>query len=166
MGERTARLGLPLMQAAQAQKELTHNAALHDVDRWLNLRLESRTVTVPPIEPDAGRSWLVPAEAADDWAGHDGEIARHDGEGWRFDMAPAGLLAWVADENAVLLCRDHGWNVGGFPVSALTVGGRIMLAVPPAAVQDPDGGANVDVEARQALSALLNNLRDLGLVSP
>ncbi len=163
MAEMTTRLALPLMQAAQAQKELTHNAALHDLDGWLHPVMESRTVVVPPDMPEPGPGWIVPAGAEGEWSGHEGKIARHDGR-WRFQAPPVGLLAWIRDENALLCHGGTGWQ-DELPVAGLSIDGRKVLSAPPEAVVEPAGGATVDVEARATLSQLILNLRTLGLIS-
>ena len=163
MTETTGRLGLPLLQAAQAQKEVTHNEALQRLDQWSHPRIESRTALLPPAEPMGGQAWIVPAGAGGAWAGRDGQIAEWDGE-WLYLTPASGLLAWVADENCLLIQGESGW-ISGLPAKALNVDGRIFLAGAPAAVADPAGGTTVDTEARAALTALLDNLRALGLVT-
>ena len=164
MSDFTERLHLPFLQTAQAQKEVTHNEALARLDRWVHPRVESRTVTAPPADPADGALYIVPPGGAGDWSGRDGEIAEWQGR-WTFLSAPAGLLAWIADENAVVLCGSGGWSDAGFPVDGLAIGGRSMLSEPPDAVANPNGGVTIDHEARAQINQLLVNLRRLGLVA-
>jgi len=57
----SARLGLPYLAAAQAQKHVTHNAAVRALDALVQLVVESLTVTAPPLAPTEGACWYVPA---------------------------------------------------------------------------------------------------------
>ena len=76
----TPRLGLPVIEAAQAQKHVTHTK------RWCcsmpdPARVESRTLAAPPLT--RGRRLLYPAAGASgDWSGWDGRIALYSGGGW------------------------------------------------------------------------------------
>ena len=47
----TPRLALPVIEAAQAQKHVTHNDALTLLDCFTQLAVESRTLTAPPGSP-------------------------------------------------------------------------------------------------------------------
>jgi hypothetical protein len=50
----TPRLGLPAIEAAQAQKHVTHNEALVLLDALTQLAVESRLLTTPPGSPLEG----------------------------------------------------------------------------------------------------------------
>jgi hypothetical protein len=49
----------PLLQAGQAQKELTHNEALALIDMLLHAQVESMTVATPPGGAVVGQCWVV-----------------------------------------------------------------------------------------------------------
>lgn len=164
MSETSAVLGLPLLQSAQAQKEVTHNEALKRLERWTFPHVESRSLSTPPADPDAGAAFLVAGGGNGAWAGQDGRIAEWNGGAWTFFDPPEGMLLLISDEG-VLLARQGGDWATGLPVEGLRVGGRLMLAGAPSAVPDPSGGSVVDAEARGALAALLAELRTLGLVA-
>ena len=159
----TVRHGLPLLEAGQAQKEITHNEALSTIDMRLHLSVLSRSVSTPPGAPEMGAAYIVPSGATGGWAGADGQIAMHDGFGWRFDAPVAGTVAWIADEAGCVLW-DGEWSVG-WPVNSLRVGTRNVLSVPPVEVTLSTGGAMVDMEARAAIAELLSALRGQGLIS-
>jgi|TARA_R100000501_G_scaffold4652_1_gene9982 hypothetical protein len=163
MTEITERLHLPLLQVAQAQKEVTHNEALLRLDRWSHPRVASRTVAVPPAEAETGRAWIVPDDADGGWAGRAGQIAEWDGR-WKYMTPAPGLLIWLEDENALVLYDGTGWG-GGLPVAGLSIGRRTMLSNAPETVTSPIGGAVIDIEARAAIDALLANFQTLGLVA-
>ncbi|WP_417772612.1 DUF2793 domain-containing protein [Stappia sp.] len=106
----TPLLALPLIQAAQAQKHVTHNEALMALDALLFLTLERSDLAAAPEEAGEAARYLVAAPATGAWAGHEGEIAlRRDGA-WLF-LAPAE--GWCALDRArgVLMLRGAaGWR--------------------------------------------------------
>jgi hypothetical protein len=105
----TARLGLPLIDGAQAQKHVTHNEALALLDVVVQARVLDRTRTAPPTAPADGDAHLVAAGATGAWAGADGRIAARRDGAWHF-LAPAtGWLVWVAAENRLIVKTDAGW---------------------------------------------------------
>jgi hypothetical protein len=93
----TAQFGLPLIQAAQAQKHITVNEALAKLDALCQLRFVSKTDTVPPVNPTDGTAYLVPVSALDDWSGHDGQIAIFSNGGWIYLDSKDGWVAYVED---------------------------------------------------------------------
>ncbi|MEM1100071.1 MAG: DUF2793 domain-containing protein [Pseudomonadota bacterium] len=98
-------LGLPLIQAAQAQKHVTHNEALVALEALTQLAVESAALTVPPGAPDQGARYIVAAPATGDWAGQEGQIALYDTGAWRFFAPRRG---WQAHDGATgtLLVHD------------------------------------------------------------
>ncbi|MFD2031693.1 DUF2793 domain-containing protein [Ancylobacter dichloromethanicus] len=63
-----------------------------------------RTRMAPPAASVPGDRHIVAAGATGAWAGHEGEIALHDG-GWRFLEPRAGWRAYVGAEARSLLFR-------------------------------------------------------------
>ncbi len=61
MSDETPRSGLPLLAAAQAQKHVTHNEALLQLDALACARLLDRDLTTPPGSPADGDTYLVKA---------------------------------------------------------------------------------------------------------
>jgi hypothetical protein len=99
-------LGLPYLQAAQAQKHVTHNEALRLIDACVQVAVESRSApTAPPPAPLQGERYIVPAAATGAWAGEDGSLASFLDGAWQFVQPAAGWLVWVRDE-ARLLVHD------------------------------------------------------------
>lgn len=106
----TTRLRLPLLASAQAQKHVTHNEALGRLDALVHLTFQSRTQTTPPDSPVEGDCYLVPEEAEGDWSAAVGEIAHYLDGAWAFYVPVAGMLAWVIDESALLVCGGESWG--------------------------------------------------------
>lgn len=106
----TPRLALPLIASAQAQKHVTHNEALAVLDALVHLTVLDRDLAVPPVSPAEGAAYLVAAGATGDWAGHDGGIASWFDGAWAFYDAFAGLTAYVADEQRVIVHTGSDWQ--------------------------------------------------------
>ncbi|WP_127090122.1 DUF2793 domain-containing protein [Aquabacter cavernae] len=98
MPDISARLGLPYIAAAQAQKHVTHNAAVRQLDALAHLTLESLTRTTPPGALSDGQCWFVATGASGAWAGKAGTIAAYEAGAWDFYAPRAGFVAYVADE--------------------------------------------------------------------
>ncbi len=116
----TAKLGLPLVQAAQAQKHVTVNEALARVDAMTQLRLVTVTDPTPPAAPADGDCHAVPAGAAGDWAGEDGRVAVASAGLWSFVTPQEGWRAWDAAAQAALRHDGTGWRAED---AAVTAGG-------------------------------------------
>ncbi len=110
MTAETPRAGLPFLAAAQAQKHVTHNEALIELDALIAACFLDRDLSSPPASPADGDAYLVKAAAADAWAGQDGKIAYCLDGNWRFYAPFAGLIALVADENKFIAFDGSAWN--------------------------------------------------------
>ena len=158
MNDTTANLALPLLHAAQAQKEWTHNEALVRLDALVGGVLAGGPTTEPPSDTAEGSLWLVGDDPAGVWAGHGAQLAIASANGWRFLPAPVGFAVSRADGRPVRRTRE-GWSTGEGVFDRFDMGAARPVA-------DPAGGGSIDVEARAALASLLGLLRDQGLVAP
>jgi hypothetical protein len=113
----TYQLGLPLVQAAQAQKHVTVNEALAKLDGLTQLTLESISVTVPPVSADDGTAYGVPFGAVNDWLGHEGEVAIWSNGGWVYSVPRAGWRGYVTDAASAVAHDGAGWVTGALAVS-------------------------------------------------
>jgi hypothetical protein len=164
MAEVSDRYALPLLQTAQAQKEVTHNEALTSIDALLHLAVETATLAVPPIAPVGGTGWIVGASSTGAWTGKAGQLAFWTDGGWRFTVPRQGCVAWLRDVQHFAVFTAAGWRDDGWPVAGLRVGGRLALAAAPVSVASPAGGTVNDIETRAALAALLLALRTAAIV--
>ena len=136
----TTNLSLPLLAASQAQKHVTVNEALQRLDGVVQLTLRSRSQTTPPGAVLEGECFGVPANAVNDWAGRDGEVAQFVNGGWAFFMPRAGWRAYVADTGTVDLHDGNGWRGGGLTA---TPGGGGMAMMSAEADVSITAGASV-----------------------
>ena len=144
----SARLALPLMQAGQSQKEVTHNEALATIDLVLQASVLSVGDDAPPAAPGPGECWIVGAAPTGDWAGHAGAIAGWTDGGWRFAAPVEGMVAWNAADAGTVRHSGGQWSNGVLP-----------------AIADPAGGSVIDEPARSATAAILAALRSHGLIA-
>ena len=137
------RFALPLLFAGQIQKEVFVNQALATLDGLLHCAVEGEQPAPPPAPVD-GSAWLVAAGAADAWAGHSGQIALRQAGQWLFVPVCDGVQ---------LLDRSRG------QVRHRIAGSWRAPALPAA----PAGGSVIDVQARQALAAVVAALQQWGV---
>lgn len=149
MSESTARLTLPMLAVAQAQKEMTHNEALALVDIAAQPVVVAAGLTAPPATPAAGQCWIVGVGATGAWAGQAGAIAGWTTGGWRFLTPFEGMSAWSAADSGVARYEGGSWRI----------------AARGSAIANPSGGTTVDSEVRAAVAAVLAIMRSAGLIS-
>jgi hypothetical protein len=117
----TPNLGLPLVQAAQAQKHVTVNEALARLDGLGQFVLVSRGLAVPPAVQD-GTAWGVAQGAADAWAGQDGRVAVAVNGGWIFVSPQAGWRAFILDEGRSAIHDGTAWRAGQITMTGTGAG--------------------------------------------
>ncbi len=164
MTDTSPRLGLPLLAAGQAQKEITHNEALTVLDGLVHLSLEARTLAAPPAAPQTGQCWLIPAAATGVWAGRAQQIGQWTSGGWRYSASVAGMIAWSKADGVFGWCDGTAWQWGSWPVGGLRLAGQPMLVPARPAIPAVTGGTVVDIQARDGLLAILQALRAHGLI--
>ncbi len=113
----TPRLGLPLLQAAQAQKHVTVNEALVLLDGASQLVLLSADTTLPPALAVDGDCYGLPVGAQNEWVGRDGDIAIRSNGGWVFMTPQKGWRAQVSDKNAAAIFDGAVWVLGAVALS-------------------------------------------------
>lgn len=87
MSTETPQLGLPLLEAAQAQKHVTVNEALARLDALASPVVAGPPANTPPAAPQEGELWAVGAAPVGAWSGRAGRLALFSGLGWSF-IAP------------------------------------------------------------------------------
>ncbi len=103
-------LVLPYIQAAQAQKHITHNEAIRALDAIVQISVADRDLSAPPGSPTEGSRYLVAAAPTGAWSGQAGKIAAWQDGGWLFYTPKAGWLAYVADESILIAYSGSAWT--------------------------------------------------------
>ena len=111
------RIGLPYLDAAQAQKHVTMNEALARLDVVAAARVETMALAFPPVSPADGEGHLVPAAAGGAWAGQDAKVAVFLNGGWEFISPWAGWRLWVASDTGVAVYDGVDWQLASQPAS-------------------------------------------------
>lgn len=115
----SSHLGLPFLEAGQAQKHVTHNEALRILDALVQLSV-IETLSSPPGSPADGARYIVAASASGAFASHENKIAIYEDSAWRFLTPRAGWRAWSEDAGALLVWTGSEWEalegsgLGGF----------------------------------------------------
>jgi hypothetical protein len=143
----TARHSLPNLYVGQSQKELTHNEALARIDALLHPVVEARLAAPPTGLTDAsdGLCWLISGVATGQWISRSGQLARWSGGSWRYIAPVAGMTLWLRSADKRLFYIAGSW-------------------VEPAAINNPSGGAVIDVQARAIAIAILDHLRQISSI--
>ena len=145
----TTRLGLPLMDAAQAQKHVTHNDALVRIDALTHLSVITRA-NAPVASPVEGARYLVLKTATGGFAGQGDSIAVVQDGGWMFVKPRAGWRVFVEDEFALLVYDGSLWRVIASGATAPDQFAKLGIGVP------SDAGNPLSVKLNNALFASLN----------
>ncbi len=111
MTDTTDRQSLPYILPSQAQKHVTHNEALRQIDALTHLVFSGFERDEPPSAPSAGDTFLIGSSPEGGWIGHAGEIATHSGGTWAFYPPFEGLLAFDRTANRMLVRKDGAWIV-------------------------------------------------------
>ena len=114
----TAQLGLPLVEASQAQKHVTVNEAFSRIDALVQMSILSTTLTAPPASPADGDLFSVPVGGSGAWFGQDGSLALFQNGGWIFIAPVAGWGAWLSDIGVRAVFDGVDWAVGAGSMSA------------------------------------------------
>jgi len=111
------RIGLPFLDAAQAQKHVTMNEALARLDMAAAARVETMALMSPPAAPVEGDAHLVPSGATGAWVGQDGNVAVFLNGGWDFITPWAGWRLWVGSEPGFAVYDGADWRVTSQPTT-------------------------------------------------
>ncbi|WP_445191769.1 DUF2793 domain-containing protein [Sphingomonas sp. Tas61C01] len=161
----TIRLGLPLLAAGQAQKDLTHNEALARLDIAVQASVVAVGLAVPPAAPTAGDAWVVGAAAGGAWTGQANAIAAWTAGGWRFVDPREGMTVWSIADRRDVRYSGGTWTSGDLRGGCVLIDGVKVVGARGGAITAPAGGTVIDKEARAALAAVLAALRGHGLIA-
>lgn len=104
-------LDLPYLLPSQAQKHVTHNEALSQLDMLVQLVVETFDATVPPVGPAEGETHALGTGASGAWAGHDGELASWSGGAWRFIALQEGWRGFGRSTGELRIYRGGTWQL-------------------------------------------------------
>jgi len=104
---------------AQAQKNVTINEALRQLDAVVQLSVSATNVTDPPAAPIDGTRVIVGEGATGPFSGKAGHIAAFQDGAWMIAAPTTGWRAWSEDERRLLVFRDDAWQPASTPPDSL-----------------------------------------------
>lgn len=110
MSDTSPRLALPFIQAAQAQKHVTHNEAIRILDAVVQLTIQSFDAETPPSGPADGDVYALGAAPTGAWAGQAGNLAVWLDAGWTFVVPQEGWLAIEALTASISVYSAGNWG--------------------------------------------------------
>lgn len=107
---KSTRLNLPFILPNQAQKHVTHNEAIRELDAILQLVLVSADLTTPPDAPAEGDCYAIAGDPTNEWEGKSGDIAVWRDNGWSFITPLPGWRAFDISANSLRIFNEtHEW---------------------------------------------------------
>ena len=103
MFEHSPCLTLPYIQPAQAQKHVTHNQAIRQIDGLIHMSVASDALSTPPTEQVEGTCYLVPPTAQDGWQGWADHVAIWQDAAWMFLTPKTGWRLFVSDQKKLMV---------------------------------------------------------------
>ncbi len=110
MSERSPNLNMPYLQSSQAQKHVTHNEALQQLDALVQITVMGFDATTPPGAPLDGQRYALGSGATGAWAGQDDMLAFWDGTSWQFIAPQEGWQAWSVAETEMRIFQGTTWQ--------------------------------------------------------
>lgn len=112
----TPNLTLPFIEAAQAQKHVTHNESLRILDAVVQLSVLSNIYTAPPDSPNPanGDRYLVASGAGGEWSGFDDSVVAYQDGAWVEYVPQTGWVTWVEDSEQLLVFDGNAWTGPSF----------------------------------------------------
>lgn len=120
MSDQTTNLSLPFIQAAQAQKHVTHNEALLTLDALVQCTVVSATTSTQPSSPTDGSLYILPpGKTGADWGGMTNYALAYYVDGAWSQITPReGWLAFVQDSDALNYYTGSAWSALAGAISA------------------------------------------------
>ena len=152
-------LGLTLMTASQAQKEVVFNEFLIAMDALFRGSVLDGSLHIPPSAPAEGDAYIINTGATGLWSGYDNQIAFYF-NGWQFVSPPTKITLFDVAANqfyqfqgGTLLGMTFLWDA--VPVSTVTVL-KVVVATKPTSLIETKGPLSyeVDVLVRACANAL------------
>ena len=153
------------MSVGQAQKEFTHNEALQILDVVAGGAVEGPPSATPPATPMLGACSIVGDGAAGAWAGKSRQLAAWTSGGWRPTAPTEGMSHYERTSGTFATFRNGSWDVGILHAQSIVIGGAQVVGARAGAIESPTGGTVVDTEGRAAIDAILDTLREHGLIA-
>ena len=111
MSESSARLNLPYIQPSQAQKHVTHNEAIRQLDNLIQMSALSDVIQTPPEINTEADCYIIPANATDGWSDRETQLAIFETHDWLYLTPKAGWLVYVASSQTLKVFNGTSWEL-------------------------------------------------------
>ena len=135
------------------------------LDLTVAAAVEEPAGNTPPANPDTGACYLIGPAPTGEWAGKADHLAGYTEAGWRYVAPFSGLSVLVQPSGQIAVFRNDSWDVGTVRAASLVVDGDQVVGPRAAAISNPAGGSQADAEARTTIAAILDALRQHGLIA-
>ena len=149
MSQTSPRLDMPYIQPAQAQKHVTHNEALQQLDVAVQLVVQAADAATPPSAPDTGDIYALGSAPTGDWAGQNDMLAMWSGAVWLFIPPQPGWRAWDLDTDLLRVWSGTAWdpalpldNLDGLGIATSSDATNRLAISSPAALFSHDGAGH------------------------
>ncbi len=109
MSDNSAILGLPYIQPGQAQKHVTHNEALSQLDVLVQLRVSGFDAVTPPAAPVEGEVHALGVNPTGAWAGQAATLAAWLDGNWTFVPLQEGWRGWNSTGKELRIWDGAAW---------------------------------------------------------
>ena len=110
----TQYLHLPLLAPAQAQKHVTHNEALMDLDVLCQTSVLDRSCEAPPLIPQEGDRYLIPRLSKqhenNPWQDKGNALAVRRDSGWHYYTPKVGWIVFIQNEEEFVFWNGQVWK--------------------------------------------------------
>ncbi|MEM9128172.1 MAG: DUF2793 domain-containing protein [Pseudomonadota bacterium] len=121
MSDLSAVLSLPYLQPSQAQKHVTHNEALRQLDLVVQLRVTAIDSQTPAPLPQDGEIYALGDTPTGAWAGQARKLAAWLDGSWHFIEPGVGWRAWDLSVSRLMVWDGTEW--GPLPVETQNLDG-------------------------------------------
>lgn len=104
----TPNLVMNYIASSQAQKEVTHNDALNDLDFLVQPSVIDRTLATPPTTPATGDAYIIASSPTGAWSGAANSIAAYY-SGWKIKAPEAGWTAFARNDSRMMVFNGSTW---------------------------------------------------------
>ena len=129
--DKTPHLNLPYLAPAQAQKHVTVNESLAELDGLVHCAVAAMFRNDPPAGAVEGDRYLLGAAPDDAWSGKAGQLAAWRNGGWTFSAPRPGWRVYDLAGDALFVLNGSGaWTpVGGSGVAEIQNATRLGLGM-------------------------------------
>lgn len=103
-------LELPYIMPNQAQKHVTHNEAIRQLDALTQISVISTTLLEAPNDTPFGSRYIIATDSIGVWAEKTNYIAAFQDNAWSYYQPKEGWIVWDQQDAKLLVFRQNSWQ--------------------------------------------------------